>query len=73
VSEKCTKRSAPIVAMNAKFHSNPIPTGRCTVEIVGRREEKEEVSDIGFFIGSFIMYFVVYYPISEAYKTLSPL
>lgn len=37
-----------IVAKNAKFHSNPIPTDQFTAEIVGRREENREDVDIRF-------------------------
>ena len=47
-AERCIKQSAPIVAKNVKFHSNPILAGRFTVEIVGPREDDREDLDIRF-------------------------
>jgi len=38
-----------IVAKNAKFLSSQIPADQSTVEIVGRREDKQEDADIKFF------------------------
>jgi hypothetical protein len=40
--EKCIRQCALIAATNAKFHSNPILAGQCTVGNAGRKEEKKE-------------------------------
>jgi hypothetical protein len=39
---RCTLRFAPTVAKNARFHLNPVWTGRCTVQDAGRRGEEKE-------------------------------
>jgi len=40
--EKCTKRPAPIVAKNVKFHLSLILADQCTAVTAGLREDREE-------------------------------
>ena len=50
---RCIKQSVLIVAKNAKFHSNLIPTDQFTAEIVGQRKDNREDLDTRFIAYSF--------------------